>query len=65
MTILCQTVQNLGKQMQEVQNLVKQMQDGLSAERATRQEDYKNMEKTLTAKMEDGFTPDRWCELIY
>ena len=30
MTLLCQTVQNVGKQMQDVQNLGKQMQDGFA-----------------------------------
>ena len=39
MTMVCATVQNLGKQMQDVQNLGKQMHDGLAAERIRRQED--------------------------
>ena len=32
MTLLCQTVQCLGKQMQDLQNLGRQMQDGFAAE---------------------------------
>ena len=40
MTLLCQTVQSLGKQMQDVQNLGRQMQDGFAAESRRRQEDY-------------------------
>ena len=64
MTLLCQTVQNLGKHMQDVQNLGKQMQDGFAAESVRRQEDYSKMEKTMTAKMEEGFRneqqPDNW-----
>ena len=55
MTILCATVQSLGKQMQDVQNLGKQMQDGFAVESLRRQEDFRNMEKTTTAKMEEGF----------
>ena len=31
------------------------MQDGFAAERTRRQEDYNKMEKTMTAKMEEGF----------
>ena len=45
MTILCATVQSLGKQMQ----------DGFAAEGLRRQEDYWNVRKTMTAKMEEGF----------
>ena len=56
MTLLCQTVQNLGKQMQE----------GFEAERTRRQQDFEiesqktrddsnNMESTMAAKMEEGF----------
>ena len=55
MTKLCATVQSLGKQMQDVQNLGKQMQGGFAAERIRRQEDYNNKEKTMSAKMEEGF----------
>ena len=55
MALLCQTVQSLGKQMQEVHNMGKQMQDGFSAESCRRQEDYKNMEAAMTAKMDEGF----------
>ena len=49
MTILCATVQSLGKQMQ----------DGFAAESLRRQEDYRNMEKTMTAKMEEGFRSEQ------
>ena len=60
MTILCQTVQNLGKQMQE----------GFAAERTRRQEDFETesqkrrddnnkMEQKMTAKMEDGFKGEK------
>ena len=55
MTLLCQTVQSLGKQMHDVQNLGKQMQDGFAAESCRRQEDYKKMEAAMTAKMDEGF----------
>ena len=55
MTLLCQTVQSLGTQMQEVQNLGKQMQDGFATEMCRPQEDYKKMEAAMTAKMEEGF----------
>ena len=55
MKLLCTTVQKLGKQMQDVQNLGKLMQDGCAAERVTRQEEYKNMEENMSAKMEEGF----------
>ena len=54
MTLLCQTVQSLGKQMQDVQNLDRQMQDGFAAENRRRQEDYTKMEEAMTAKMEEG-----------
>ena len=37
MTILCATVQSLGKQMHDLQNLGKQMQGGFAAERIRRQ----------------------------
>ena len=55
MTLLCTTVQNLGKQMQDVQNLGKLMQDRFAAERVRRQEEYKNMEENMSAKMAEGF----------
>ena len=55
MTLLCQTVQSLRRQMQEVQNLGKQMQDGFATESCRRKEDYNKMEEAMTAKMEDGF----------
>ena len=55
MTLLCQTVQSLGWQMQEVQNLGKQMQDGFATESCRSQEDYKKMEAAMTTKMEEGF----------
>ena len=53
MTLSCQTVQNLGRQMQEVQNLGKQMQDGSATESSRRQEDYRKMDVAMTAKMEE------------
>ena len=55
MTLLCQTVQSLGRQMQEVQNLGEQMQDGFATESCRRQEDYIKMEEAMTTKMEEGF----------
>ena len=55
MTLLCQMVQSLGKEMQDVQNLGGQMQDGYAAESRRRQEDYNKMEEAGTAKMEEGF----------
>ena len=55
MTLLCQTVQSLGRQMQDVQNLGRHMQDGFAAERSRRQEDHSEMEQAMTAKMEEGF----------
>ena len=45
--------------MQEVQNLGKQMQDGFATESLRRQEDYRNMEMTMTAKMEEGFRSEQ------
>ena len=48
-TILCATVQSLGKQMQ----------DGSAAERIRRQEDYKNMVETMSGKMEEGFRSEQ------
>ena len=45
--------------MQDVQNLGKQMQDGFAAERHRRQEDNRNREKTMTAKMEEGFRSEQ------
>ena len=54
-TILCATVQSLRNRMQYVQHLGKQMHDGFAAESLRRQEDYRNMQKTMTAKMEEGF----------
>ena len=58
-TILCATVESLRKQMQYVQNLGKQMQDGFAAESLRRHEDYRNMQKTMTAKMEEGFRSEQ------
>ena len=55
MTLLCQTVQNLGRQMQEVQNVGKQMQDGFATESCRRQEDDIKMEAIMTAKMDERF----------
>ena len=49
MTILCATVQNLSKQMQ----------DGCASERTRRREEYNKMEKTMTAKMEEGFNREQ------
>ena len=58
-TILCATVQSLGMHMQDVQSLGKQMQEGFATESMRRREDYKNMEKTMTAKMEEGFKSEQ------
>ena len=37
----------------------KQMQDGFAAESLRRQEGYKNMEETMTAKMEEAFRSEQ------
>ena len=58
-TILRATVQSLGMQMQDVQSLGKQMQEGFATESMRRREDYKNMEKTMTAKMDEGFKSEQ------
>ena len=55
MTLLCQTVHSLARQMQEVQKMGEQLQDGFATDSCRRQEDYKKMEEAMTAKMEEGF----------
>ena len=50
---------SLGKQMQDVQSLGKQMQEGFATESHRRQKDYRNMENTMTAKMEEGFRSEQ------
>ena len=59
MTILCQTVQNLGKQMQEgfAAGRTRRQQD-FDAEIQKRRDDYNKMEQTMTAKME-GFKGEK------
>ena len=54
MTLLCQTIHSLDRQMQEVQNLGKQMQDGFATESCRRLEDHKKMEEAMTTKVEEG-----------
>ena len=56
MTLLCQTVQNLGKQMQEgfAAERTRRQQD-FEIESQKRRDDYNNMERTMTAKMQEGF----------
>ena len=51
MTLLCQTVPNLGKQIQEgfAADRAKRQQD-LEVECRERRDDYNNMERTMTAK---------------
>ena len=55
MTPLCQTVQNLGKQMQEgfAAEKTRRQQD-FDTESQKRQDDYNDMERTMTAKMASG-----------
>ena len=56
MTILCQTVQNLGKQVQEGFAAERtRRQEEFETESLKRQDDFKRMEQTMTTKMEDGF----------
>ena len=56
MTILCQTVQNLGKQMQEGFEAERtRRQEDIETESLQRQDDFYSMEWTTTTKMEDGF----------
>ena len=45
--------------MQDVQSLGKEMQDGFATESLRRQEDYWNMEKAMTAKMQEGFRSEQ------
>ena len=60
MTILCTTVQNLGQQMQDglpterIRN-----QEDFATESLRREDDYNKMEKTMTAKMEEGFKSEQ------
>ena len=56
MTLLCQTIQNLSKQMQEgfAAERTRRQQD-FDIESQKRRDDYNNMERTMTAKMEEGF----------
>ena len=56
MTLLYQTMQNLGKQMQEgfAAERTRRQQD-FDIESQKRRDDYNNMERTVTTKMEEGF----------
>ena len=59
-TILCQTVQNLGKQMQEGYAVERtRRQQDFDTQSQKRRDDYNKMEQTMTAKMEDGFRGDK------
>ena len=55
MTLLCQTIRNLGKQMQEgfAAERTRRQQD-FDIESQKRRDDYNEMERTMTAKMEEG-----------
>ena len=55
MTTLCQTVQNLGKQMPEGFAAETKRQEDFETESQKRQDDYNKMEKKMTAKLVDGF----------
>ena len=60
MTILCQTVQNLGKQMQEGFAAERtRRQEDIETESQKRRDDYNGMEQKMTAKMEDGFKGEK------
>ena len=55
MPVSCAAVQSLGKQMQNVRSIGGQMQEGF----ATESRRSRNMEKTTTAKMEEGFRSEQ------